>query len=142
MRLSIWLIWGIVYMGKRKPDFICPDWLRHELENWARWCWRGAYPHPLPPQQCASLEGNYQRVNDEGATESVDRKPIPVNEVNAALVQGVYETLPWLQQQVLRAEYPQRHGSKRTFHVGRDEHGAALNVALFRVMVAFERGGY
>lgn len=128
-------------MAKRKPDSVCPDHIHYELENWGRWCWRGAYPQPMPPRQCASLEGNYQRVSDEGATESVDRKPIPVNETNARIVQGVYEILPWLQQQVLRAEYPQRHNSKRTFHVSRDRYAAALNSALLRVMVVFERGG-
>lgn len=66
----------------------------------------------------------------------MDNKPIPVNETNARIVQGVYEILPWLQQQVLRAEYPQR--GKVTVKVGRDEYRSALNVALFRVMAALD----
>ena len=94
----------------------------------------------MPPQQCASLEGNYSRFGENTDEEAIDSKPIPINESNARIVQGVYEILPWLQQQVLRAEYPQR-GHKLIFHVGRDEYAAALSVALFRVMVVFDGGG-
>lgn len=129
-------------MAKRKPDFVLPDWLHHELLNWGRYCWRGPYPHPLPPQQCASLEGNYSRYGENTDEEAIDSKPIPVNLTNAKIVQGVYEILPWLQQQVLRAEYPQRHEQKRVVQVGREEYAAALAAAVYRVMLAFERGGY
>lgn len=127
-------------MAKKQTE--TPDWLRHEMENWSRWCWRGAYPHPLPPKHCASPEWQYERIREEGEIESVDSKPIPVNEVHAQIVQGVYEALPTLQAQVLRAEYPQRRSSsvqKRLIvQMGKSAYESALNVALFRVMVAFE----
>jgi len=118
-----------------------PEWVHHELLNWSRWCWSGAYPHPLPPCRCASLEGNYSRFSEDTDAEAIDKKPIPVNFANAKIVQGVYEILPYLPQQVLRAEYPQRHEQKRVVHVGRDEYDAALSVAIFRVMVAFDGSG-
>lgn len=122
----------------KKPIEI-PEWCEQELRNWARWCWRGAYPHPIPAGHCGSLEWQYQRINEEGTTESVDDKPIPVNEHNAAIVQGVYETLPWLQAQVLRAEYPQRHsGARHRLKVGREEYEAALSAACYKVMGAFD----
>lgn len=125
-------------MAKSRHKFICPDWVIHELNNWSRWCWRGAYPHPIPPRQCASLEGGYSRFGEDTDSEAIDKKPIPCNEINAKIVQGVYETLPYLPQQVLRAEYPQRSERKRVIHVGRVEYEMALNLALFRVMVALE----
>lgn len=121
-------------MAKRHAEI--PDWLQSELSNWGRWCWRGDYPHPLPSGHCGSPEWQYERVREDGEIESVDNKPIPVNETNAKIVQGVYEILPWLQQQVLRAEYPQR--GRSTVRVGHDEYKSALNVALFRVMAALD----
>jgi len=126
-------------MAKVKVELqTVPDWVEQELRNWGRWCWMGAYPHPLPKERCASLEGNYQRINEEGSTESVDSKPIPVNLTNAKIVQGVYEILPYLPQQAMRAEYPQRHVQKRVVGVSREEYAAALAAAVFKVMQAFE----
>lgn len=119
-----------------------PDWVDHELRNWARYCWIGVYPHPIPPCRCASLEGNYSRFGEDTDAEAIDSKPIPVNLTNAKIVQGVYEILPYLPQQVLRAEYPQRHAQKCVVRVSKDEYAAALAAAVYRVMLAFERGGY
>lgn len=130
-------------MAKRKPDFVLPEWVSHELENWARWCWRGSYPHPIPPQQCSSLEGNYSRYGEDTDSEAIDSKPIPVNESNAKIVQGVYEILPNHQQQVLRAEYPQKRSCARkrlAVQLGKQGYEDALNSAMVRVMMIFERG--
>lgn len=129
-------------MGRRRAEI--PDWLHSELLNWGRYCWIGAYPHPLPPGHCGSPEWQYERVREEGEIESVDNKPIPVNVTNAKIVQGVYEILPWLQAQVLRAEYPQRHSSAQQrlrAQVGRDGYDAALNAALFHVMATLDGRG-
>lgn len=125
-------------MAKRRD---MPDWVDQELRNWARYCWMGPYPHPLPPCRCASLEGNYSRYGEDTDEEAIDKKAIPVNIVNAQIVQGVYEILPHLPQQVLRAEYPQRHEQKRTVRVSAEEYAAALSAAVYRVMLAFEGGG-
>ena len=129
-------------MAKDRAEI--PEWIDMELRNWGAWCWKGAYPHPLPPTHCASPEWQYERIREDGEIESVDDKPIPVNETHAAIVQGVYEALPWLQAQVLRAEYPQRHsGAQKRMraHFGADAYNAALNVAVFQVMAAFDRRG-
>lgn len=118
-----------------------PNWVHFELCNWSRWCWLGISPGPNIPTHCASPEWQYERIREEGEIESVDSKPIPVNEVHAQIVQGVYEALPTMQAQVLRAEYPQRRSSvqKRLIvQMGKPAYESALNVALFRVMVAFE----
>lgn len=130
-------------MAKRKLTELqpIPDWVDQELRNWARWCWSGAYPHPLPPCQCASIEGNYSRFGEDTDAEAIDGKPVPVNPTNAKIVQCAYENLPYLQQQVLRAEYPQRHEQKRVVHVSKEEYAAALAAAIYRVMMVFERGG-
>ncbi len=132
-------------MSKIKPIDVrtCSDHIHFELQNWSRWCWLGAWPHPLPKQQCVSLEGNYRRFGDDSTTESVDDKPIPVCEENARRVQAVYDTLPHVAQQVLRAEYPQRRESGRAEHgvaaaarwlgMRASEYEAALSAAIYRV---------
>jgi hypothetical protein len=88
-----------------------PDWLHHELLNWSRWCWLGPWPHPLPPNQCGSVERYYIRVNDENTTEGA--RSIPPNTDRAMLVNSVWDALPDDPRQVLRAEYPQYHESGR-----------------------------
>lgn len=115
-----------------------PDHIHHELLNWSRWCWRGAYPHPIPPNHCGSPEWQYQRINEDGTTESVDEKPIPVNEINAKIVQDVYDRLPWIQQQVLRYEYPQKHSiSKRNTNISRSDYESALSSAVRKIDAEF-----
>ena len=139
-------------MAQIKPQNIrtCPKWLDEEMQNWARYCWLGAWPHPLPPSQCASLEGNYVRINPNGETESEDYKPIPVCEENARLVQQTYDVMAVVHQLVLRAEYPQRHewGSAKTDSrkaaarfVGlhsEDQYLSILASALYRVQAVLE----
>jgi hypothetical protein len=132
-----------------KGDFrTYPEWVHQELMNWARWCWKGAYPHPLPPTVCASIEKNYQRISDEGTVDDV--KPVPPNEAHAKRVQAVWDALPRIGQQVLRAEYPQRfesgravdgrYAAARWLHMSLSEYESCLSMACYRVMVEFERG--
>lgn len=123
-----------------------PAWVHEELMNWSRWCWGGAYPHPLPHTACGSVEKNYRGLSDEGTTETA--RPIRPNEVRARMVQAAWEALPPLPRQVLRAEYPQRHESGRTaqgrsgaakrMQISLEEYEAALSVASHRVKLAFE----
>lgn len=123
-----------------------PSWLHEELLNWSRWCWLGKYPHPMPETTCASFEKNYQRISEEGTVEDV--RPIPPNTTHALIVQQVWETLPHMPKQVLRAEYPQRresgrieHGRKgaaRFLHISLNEYESALSIATYRILIAFE----
>lgn len=68
-----------------------------ELRNWSRWCWTGAWPHPLPygldPAQ----------LREDEPTEA------PPNADRALRVERIYQTLPLAEQRVLQAEYPRRH---------------------------------
>lgn len=134
--------------GKKRPGDLrtYPTWVHEELMNWSRWCWRGAYPHPLPHTACGSVERNYQRISEEATAENA--RPIPPNEAYARIVQAAWEAMPHLPRQVLRAEYPQRHESGRVEHgrngaavrlqISLEQYEAALSVASYKVMKAFE----
>ena len=123
-----------------------PDWLHHELLNWSRWCWLGAWPHPLPPSHCGSVERDYTRFGVDGSAD--DARPIPPNESRALIVNGVWRDLPAAPRQVLRAESPQYHesgraefgrvGAARRMRMCLREYEAALCVAAGRVWEAFE----
>jgi hypothetical protein len=136
-------------MAKPRYDInFYPEWVHQELQNWARWCWLGAWPHPIPPSECMSLEHLYVRVNEDGSTESVDDKPVKPNEPHARLVQVVWDSLPRLPQLALRAEYPQHfesgrveHGriaAARYCHMSLGQYESALQFGVFRVERAFE----
>lgn len=71
---------------------LIPDWIDAELRNWSAWCWSGAWPHPLPPSHCASIEHRYQAPSDIGAevdAEEVARR-IPIVRERAEIVHRVY----------------------------------------------------
>ena len=123
-----------------------PEWLHHELLNWSRWCWRGPWPHPLPPVCCGSAERDYMRFRVENSCD--EARPIPANASRASVVDAVWRNLPDVPKRVLRAEYPQYHGSGRA-EFGRvgaarrmrmrlHDYDAALCVAADRVWNAFE----
>lgn len=84
------------------------DWIDHELRNWARWCWSGAWPHPLPPSHCASIEHRYMAPSDLGAevdAEEVARR-IPIVRDRAEVVHEVYlHQLSDLERRVLVLRY-------------------------------------
>lgn len=67
------------------------DWIDAELRNWARWCWSGAWPHPIPPDHAASLEGRYIAPIIEDA-DAVQPRPVPPNRRHAEIVHEVYMT--------------------------------------------------
>lgn len=87
------------------------DWIDHELRNWARWCWSGAWPHPLPPSHCASIEHRYQAPSDIGAevdAEEVARR-IPIVWDRAEIVERVYRyRLTERERRVLVVRYVHR----------------------------------
>ena len=125
-----------------------PDWIHAELINWSRWCWLGAWPHPLPPEYCGSIERNYpgHRLPEGNADD--EARPIQPNETNARIVDRVWKALPDLPRLVLRAEYPQRYesgrvehgraGAARWLHVSLRDYEAGLIVAIGRIWEAFE----
>ena len=123
-----------------------PDWIHHELQNWARWCWLGATPVPMSPGHCGSIESQYVRVNDENSSDGA--RPIPPNEDRARRVDEVWRRLPDAPRLVLRAEYPQRWssgrvehgqaGAARRLHMSLRQYEEALAVAIGRVWEAME----
>lgn len=95
------------------------DWIDHELRNWARWCWSGPWPHPLPPDHCASIEHRYQAPSDIGAevdAEEVARR-IPIVRERAEIVHRVYrEQLTDRERRVLVVRYVHRTPADRVPH--------------------------
>ncbi len=93
--------------------YYVPDDVHHELLNWSRWCWLGEWPHPIPATSCGSLEAQYRAPPDWNPD---DVPPVPYirpNERHAKIVQAVYDQLPELERQILRAEYPGRMETDR-----------------------------
>ena len=123
-----------------------PEWLHHELLNWSRWCWLGAWPHPLPPSHCGSAERDYTRFRVDVCPD--EPRPIPPIESRALIVDDVWHRLPQAPKQVLRAEYPQYHdswraefgraGAARRMGLALGDYEAALCVPAGRVWDAFE----
>jgi hypothetical protein len=123
-----------------------PSWVHEELLNWSRWCWEGAYPHPFPPDHCASIEHNYRRTAAEDySDEAPPSKPIPANRENAIRVQAIFLRLPDSERVVLRAEYPQhringemtRHELARKLGMDAKRYYHWLHLARLKVMVEF-----
>jgi hypothetical protein len=87
-----------------------PRFINSELWNWARWCWMGPWPHPLPPQACGSAERRFPSgINREDADEEEQQKPDPIHVERARQVDAIYQSLPLEEQRVLQMEYPRRH---------------------------------
>jgi len=106
-----------------------PEWVHLELINWSRFCWEGAYPHPLPPRHCTSIEYRYINPSIYGK----DDAPPPhilANAHHAMRVQNVFIALPDIQRLVLIAEYPKRMES------GRADHGIVGAARRLRIRVA------
>ncbi len=83
-----------------------PDSVHHELLNWARWCWSGAWPHPLPPTECGSLEAGYRAPPMWGEDHERRVPVIRPNEPRARIVQEAWEKLPKDEKAVIKEEYP------------------------------------
>lgn len=65
------------------------EWIDEELHNWARWCHQGPWPHPIPPDHAASLEGRYIAPIIEDADAAQPRAPAP-NRQRAEIVHRVF----------------------------------------------------
>ncbi|TAL89271.1 MAG: hypothetical protein EPN62_08710 [Candidimonas sp.] len=85
-----------------------PSWVETEMWNWSRYCWDGAWPHPLPTMSCASIERNYRPPPAIDSQEERRPKQI-VNYPHALIVEGVYNSLPLVEQQIVQFEYPRRY---------------------------------
>lgn len=120
------------------------DWVHHELMNWARWCWLGPLPHPLPPDHAMSLEGNYIPPAEWGEEVITEAKPIPPNADNAKKVQAVFDSATEAERQVMRAEYPQhglyesRFQAARSFGMSKRYYLMALDSVRDKVRKEFE----
>lgn len=104
-----------------------PDKIHEELLNWSRWCNLGPWPHPLPSNQCGSLEGDYRSP----VWEAIDMEEAPPpprirpNERNARKVQEAWESLEGFPRLSLKAEYPSRLPEE-----GRIERAARLSLTV------------
>ena len=118
-----------------------PEWLHHELLNWARWCWLGPYPHPLPPGHCYSIEHQYvgHHLEEEDESEPPTVKQLLFTD-RAMKVDAVWRQMVGAPRIVLRAEYPLRYesgrvefgqkGAARGLHMPLHEYRRALGVAI------------
>jgi hypothetical protein len=104
------------------------DAIHQELLNWARWCWSGPWPHPLPPTECGSLEGGY-RAPPQWDTLDERRTPtIRPNERRARVVQDAWVLLPTSEKAVLKQEYPAALAPRRI--QGREQAARFLQMTL------------
>ena len=122
---------------------LIPDWIDAELRNWSAWCWSGAWPHPLPPSHCASIEYRYLAPSDLSADLDADEiaRRIPIIRDRAELVHQVYRAqLTQREQRVLVVRYV-RHvpvdDVHRALRLPRAAVAAATAAALGRVGAAF-----
>lgn len=116
------------------------DWIDAELRNWARWCHQGPWPHPIPPDRAASLEGQYSApiIDDADADRG---KPIPPNRRNAEIVHRVYlDRLTQRERWVLVWRYVkpiEDHVARRLIRINKREWEVALMAAARCVGEAF-----
>jgi DNA-directed RNA polymerase specialized sigma subunit len=86
---------------------VIADWIDDELQNWARWCNSGPWPHPVPPDHAASAEGRYLSPSDIDA--EPEPRPVRPNAERAEIVHRVYrERLTDRERRVLVVRYIHR----------------------------------
>ena len=90
-----------------------PDAVHEELLNWSRWCWLGAWPHPLPSTQCGSLESGYRAPPDWNPDDPPLPPPIRPNQRHAEIVHTAWKEMDKRAARVLKAEYPGRESDGR-----------------------------
>lgn len=116
--------------------------VHHEFINWARWCWSGAWPHPIPPDHAASLEGRYLAPSDLG--EPPEPRPIPPNRQRAEIVHSVFmDRLTQNERWALIHRYIRRTEDRiacRRMRVSMDVFETALVNAANKVGGAFREG--
>lgn len=117
-------------------------WIEDELWNWARWCWSGAWPHPLPPDHAASAEGRFVAPPEwgENAEAEQPRAPAP-NRERAEIVHRVFrERLTQTERWALIHRYVRRTEERitlRRMRVSRDVYETTLLSAARKVGEAF-----
>lgn len=122
---------------------VIADWIDAELRNWARWCWSGAWPHPLPPSHCASIEHRYVAPSDIGAELDADEiaRRIPIVRERAEIVHRVYlDRLTERERRVLVVRYVWRVPADdvhRAMRLPRAAVAVAASAAASRVGSAF-----
>ncbi len=118
---------------------LIPDWIDAELRNWSAWCWSGAWPHPLPPSHCASIEHRYAAPSDLSGP--AEPRPIAPNRQRAEVVHRVYlDQLTERERRVLVLAYVQRNpwqAIPRLMRFGEAAARTALFAAARRVGDAF-----
>ena len=116
------------------------DWIDAEFRNWARWCWSGAWPHPIPPDHAASLEGRYIAPIIEDADAVQPRAPAP-NRQRAEIVHRVFmDRLTQTERWSLIHRYVRRTEDRiawRRMRVSRDVFETTLVNAARKVGEAF-----
>lgn len=105
---------------------VIPEWVEHEIQNWARWCWSGPLPHPLPSTQCASAERYYRAPSDLGEAETSLSPPYAPH---AEMVQRAYVAMLTKEQHVMKAEYIHPWESGRA-HYGKVGAARRLKMSL------------
>lgn len=105
-----------------------PDDVHQELLNWARWCWSGPWPHPLPPTECGSLEAGYRAPPEWDCLDGRRTPVVRPNERRARVVQDVWSRLPDGERLVLKQEYPAALEARRV--LGREAAARRLNMPL------------
>ncbi len=123
---------------------LIPEWVEHEIHNWARWCWSGPWPHPLPPTHCTSAERYYRAPSDLGEAET---PPPPPYVPNAEIVQQAYVAMLKQEQHVMKAEYIQpwdsgrarygKVGAARRLRMSLATYETILRSGCFRIERAF-----
>jgi len=105
-----------------------PDAVHHELLNWARWCWSGPWPHPLPPTECGSLEAGYRAPPSWDCLDERRAPAVKPNGRRAQVVQDAWCRMPKGERAVLKEEYP---GSLETRRIqGREAAARRLSMPL------------
>lgn len=114
-----------------------------ELRNWARWCHAGPWPHPIPPDHAASLEGRYIAPIIE-AEDAVQPRPPPPNRRNAEIVHRVFmDRLTQTERWALIHRYVRRTDDRiawRRMRVSRDVFETTLLNAARKVGEEFREG--
>ncbi|MCL4822582.1 MAG: hypothetical protein KJZ57_00060 [Anaerolineales bacterium] len=116
------------------------DWIDAELRNWSAWCWSGAWPHPIPPDHCRSIEHQWIDPSDL-YREAPEPRPIAPNRQRAEIVDRVFmERLTQTERWALIHRYVRRTEERitlRRMRVSRDVYETTLRNAARKVGEAF-----
>jgi len=123
-------------------DFLIPEWVAWELENWATWCFSGGPVGPVIPKRTRSLESRYASGPDwEGPLVTPPPEP---NRGRAEQVHKVYLgqlTLEERRALVLRyiKRFPWRR-IPRLMRISETKYLSLVSSTVRRIEQAFARG--